>query len=287
MSSTSHLLAMRERQYIRCVRAGSFFVLGCAVAVAGLAAARQPQTRPAPRLYVLDCGTLIGRNLRTYGLPPEARDLSVACALVIDGDRSLLWETGLGDRLAGRNTPTDAGWAVKRTLRSQLAEIGIEPKAITFLAISHSHADHMGNANDYAGSTWLVQEAEREFAFKQRDVSSYRALADSRTMLLHGDRDVFGDGVATLLSTPGHTPGHQSLLVKLPHTGAILLTGDLYHYPEERAAKTFPSFELDRAQTAASRDRVEALVTETHAQVWIEHDILGYARLRKAPAFYD
>lgn len=262
-------------------------VLATTVAAGATIPARAPHL-PSPRLYVFDCGTLVGRNLRSYGLPPEARDLSVACALVVDGNRTLLWETGLGDRLAANGaTPTDAGWLVKRTLRSQLASIGVEPAAITFLAISHSHGDHMGNANDYAGVTWLVQQAERDFAFRQRDVSAYSALRDARTTLLHGDHDVFGDGVATLLSTPGHTPGHQSLLVDLPHTGTILLTGDLYHYPEERAAKTFPNGELDRAKTAASRVRMEALVQQLHAQVWIEHDLLGYAKLRKAPEFYD
>jgi glyoxylase-like metal-dependent hydrolase (beta-lactamase superfamily II) len=247
------------------------------------------QPLPVPRLYVLDCGTLAGRNLRSYGLPAEPRDMSVACALVVDGGRTLLWETGLGDRFAdGHETPRDPGWHVGRTLKSQLAAVGIDPSKITFLALSHSHADHMGNANDYAAATWLVQEEERAFAFKDgQDTSAYRALAGSRTTLLHGDHDVFGDGVATLLSTPGHTPGHQSLLVKLPKAGAILLTGDLYHYPEERAAKTFPSFEVDRAKSAASRERIEALVEQAHAQVWIEHDTLGYARLRKAPQFYE
>jgi N-acyl homoserine lactone hydrolase len=258
-------------------------------ALVGFAATRPPQPLPAPRLYVLDCGTLAGRNLRTYGLPAEQRDMSVACALIVDAGRTLLWETGLGDRFAGgRETPRDPGWRVGRTLRGQLAEIGAEPASITYLAISHMHADHTGNANDYAGSTWLVQEAEREFAFKAgQDTASYRALADSRTTVLHGDHDVFGDGVATLVSTPGHTPGHQSLLVTLPHTGAILLTGDLYHYPEERSAKTFPSFEMDRAKTAASRVLVESLVERTHAELWTEHDLLGYGRLKKAPAYYD
>jgi len=240
-------------------------------------------------MYVFDCGTLTGRNLKTYGLPDQPRDLSVACELVIDGDRSLLWETGLGDRFAaGTEKPRDPGWHVTRTLRSQLAEIGVQPSSITYLAISHSHPDHMGNANDYAAATWLVQEAERGYAFRQgADTSAYRALSGAHTTLLHGDHDVFGDGVATIIATPGHTPGHQSLLVMLPHTGAILLTGDLYHYPEERAAKTFPSFEMDRAKTEASRAAAEALVARTHAQVWIEHDILNYRKLKKAPAFYD
>jgi len=262
---------------------------GLAALTGAHATALTAQSLPTPRLYVLDCGTLAGRNLRTYGLPAEARDLSVACALLVDGNRTLLWETGLGDRFAGgRETPKDPGWRVSRTLRSQLAEMGIEPSAITYLAISHMHADHTGNANDYASATWLVQEAERDFAFRPgQDTSSYRALADARATVLHGDHDVFGDGVAMLISTPGHTPGHQSLLVKLPHAGAIVLSGDLYHYPEERAAKTFPGFERDRAKTAASRDAVDALIERLHAQLWIEHDILGYARLKKAPAYYD
>jgi len=272
---------MRKRQY----RTLAF----AALTVAGMAATGRMQSLPTPRLYVFDCGTLAGRNLRTYGLPDEARDMSVACALVIDGTRTLLWETGLGDRFAaGRETPRDPGWRVGRTLRSQLTEVGVEPAAIAYLAISHMHADHTGNANEYAGAMWLVQEAERDWAFRTgADSSSYRALADSRATILHGDHDVFGDGVATLVSTPGHTPGHQSLLVKLPRTGAILLSGDLYHYPEERTAKTMPGFELDREKTTASRAIVEAIIERTHAQLWIEHDILGYARLKKAPAYYD
>jgi N-acyl homoserine lactone hydrolase len=272
---------MKQRQYRALALAG--------LTVAGAMAIVPAQSRPTPRLYVFDCGTLAGRNLRTYGLPDEPRDMSVACALVVDGARTLLWETGLGDRYAaGGEKPRDAGWRVGRTLKSQLTDAGFEASKITFLAISHTHADHTGNANDYAGATWLVQEAEREFAFRPgADTSSYRALTDSRAVVLCGDHDVFGDGVATLIATPGHTPGHQSLLVKLPRTGAVLLSGDLYHYPEERTAKTFPSFEADRAKSAASRELVEGMLERLRAQLWIEHDILGYGRLKKAPAYYD
>lgn len=272
---------MRERQYRALTLA--------ALAVTVVAATSPAQSLPTPRLYVFDCGTLAGRNLRTYGLPDEVRDMSVACALVVDGTRMLLWETGLGDRFAGgRETPRDPGWRVGRTLERQLAEVGVDRASITYLAISHTHADHTGNANDYAGATWLVQGAEREWAFRSgADTSSYSALARSRTTLLSGDHDVFGDGVATLVSTPGHTPGHQSLLVTLPKTGAILLSGDLYHYPEERTAHTFPGFEVDRAKTAASRAAVDAILERTRGQLWIEHDILGYGRLKKAPAYYE
>jgi len=237
---------------------------GLAALTGAHATALTAQSLPTPRLYVLDCGTLAGRNLRTYGLPAEARDLSVACALLVDGNRTLLWETGLGDRFAGgRETPKDPGWRVSRTLRSQLAEIGIEPPAITYLAISHMHADHTGNANDYASATWLVQEAERDFAFGPgQDTSSYRALADARVTVLHGDHDVFGDGVAMLISTPGHTPGHQSLLVQLASGRRVVLCADAA-YTHATLARTLLSANVwDRSETLASLGRLRALGEE-------------------------
>lgn len=244
-------------------------------------------TLPVPRMYVFDCGTLRGRNLKAYGLPPEQRDLSVACELIVDPHGTLLWETGLGDEYVdGRPRPGDPGWHVDRTLVGQLAAIGVRPEDITYLAISHMHADHTGNADLFAGSIWIVQKRELDWAFGGRDTASYGALARSRKIVLNGDYDVFGDSVAEILFTPGHTPGHQSLLVRLPETGPVVLSGDLYHYPEERTFHKIPSFDFNRAETAASRARVDSLIARTGAQLWIEHDILGYAKLKKSPEYY-
>jgi glyoxylase-like metal-dependent hydrolase (beta-lactamase superfamily II) len=243
---------------------------------------------PVPRLYVLDCGRLTGRNLQTYGFPDEPRDLAVPCFLIVHARGTLLWETGLGDRFAnGNEPPRDPGWRVTAALESQLAEIGVTPSGVTFLAISHSHADHMGNADLFAGSTWLVQEAEREWAFAEgRNTDSYGELAGSRTIRLDGDHDVFGDGAVILKSTPGHTPGHQSLLVRLPQTGPLLLSGDLYHYPEQRGLDRFADFEYDEEQSAASRAAVEDLLAETGATLWIGHDIQVIDRLTTSPSYY-
>jgi len=252
---------------------------------AGLAACVTPSQRavrslPTPRIHVLDCGTLAGRNLRTYGLPAEPRDMSVPCYLIVHAAGTLLWETGLGDRFVDEPNPRDAGWIVRTTLRSQLESLGHGPRDIDYLAISHMHADHTGNANDFAGATWLVQEPELAFAFEpERDTTTYAALSRSRKIVLHGDHDVFGDSSVVILSTPGHTPGHQSLLVRLPEAGVVILSGDLYHYPEERTIGGFPSFEYDRAQSAASRARIENVLTVTRGQLWIGHDIHAYGRL--------
>jgi glyoxylase-like metal-dependent hydrolase (beta-lactamase superfamily II) len=168
--------------------------------------------------------------------------------------------------------------------------------------LSHYHYDHSANANAFAGSIWLVQKAERDLMFSGAPRPSspnspttemvnerVAALKNSKTTLLNGDHDVFGDGTVVIISTPGHTPGHQSLLVKLAKTGPVLLSGDLYHYPAERTLKDFtPLAALGvPAQEDASKAKVEALLKEKKATLWIQHDIIADAKLKKSPAYYD
>lgn len=261
-----------------------------------------PPTVKAPRLYVFDCGVLVRGEPRAYNLTAEQvggnTNFSDACFLVVHPKGTLLWDVGIIPDAqitpGGVEIQTGRGGTsnkASKTLKSQLAVIGYHPKDITYLAVSHGHADHVANANDYAGSTWLVQRAERESMFsdqarKQPVFDTYRALEHSKTTLLDGDHDVFGDGTVTLISTPGHTPGHQSLVVKLQNTGTIILTGDLYHYAAERTLKTLPNGD-NKELTAASRAKVEELLKKPGTQLWIQHDIVGNARLKKAPAFYD
>jgi N-acyl homoserine lactone hydrolase len=101
------------------------------------------------------------------------------------------------------------------------------------------------------------------------------------------DHDVFGDGTVVIKSSPGHTPGHQSLFLKLANTGNVLLSGDLYHYPEEITYKKVPNFDTDREQTAKSREVIETFVKQNQAQLWIQHDYTSGIKRKIAPAFYD
>jgi N-acyl homoserine lactone hydrolase len=267
--------------------------------MAGVAAA-QPRLAPAPvvdtvRLYVLDCGTLIYNRPESYGLTREEvadTNMSVPCFLVVHPKGILLFDTGLSDRLVGRpvyeNVRGGYGQLKLNTLRGQLADIGVTPERITYLALSHSHYDHVGNANDYAGSTWLARKAEKDFMFaaSPRDVADYAALANARTQFVSGDHDVFGDGSVILKSTPGHTPGHQSLYVKLAHAGGVVITGDLYHYPEERTLNRMPPREL-KTGTPASRAAIETFLQGSHSQLWIGHSTAFFRDARKSPAWYD
>jgi N-acyl homoserine lactone hydrolase len=169
----------------------------------------------------------------------------------------------------------------------------VQPDDITYLSMSHYHGDHVANANAFAGATWLVRKVERDRMFAdtpitRSDPANYSDLKTSKTILLDQDEwDVFGDGAVVIKSTPGHTPGHNVLFLKLAKTGPVVLSGDLYHYPEERALNRLPVADFNREQTAASRAELERFLKKTGAQLWIGHDIIANAKLKKAPAFYD
>jgi glyoxylase-like metal-dependent hydrolase (beta-lactamase superfamily II) len=206
----------------------------------------------------------------------------------------LLFDTGLTDAQVGRpiyeNKMGYEGQLKTVSLKGQLANIGVTAPMITYLAISHSHWDHVGNANDYAGSTWLARKAEYAVMFgadaNATARKGYDALAKARIEYIDGDHDVFGDGKVVLMSTPGHTPGHQSLYVKLAHTGGVVVSGDLYHYTAERTKGLMPPRE-QKLETPASRKRIEEFLARTHSQLWIGHAIDWYQNAVKAPGWYD
>jgi glyoxylase-like metal-dependent hydrolase (beta-lactamase superfamily II) len=270
-----------------------YITIAATLVMLAAATAGQKAARPM-RLYVFDCATLNDRDPANYGLTRQqvgSVNMSDPCFLIVHPRGTLLWETGLNDAVYDR--PGGGGVkhdTIAKSLKSQLAAVGYQPKDITYLAISHLHGDHSGNANDYAGSTWIAQKAERDYMFgadlpANIHPNEYAALKKSKTRLIAGDFDVFGDGSVMLILTPGHTPGHQSLLVRLPKTGPVLLTGDLFHFPGERTFHTVPV--NDKPETVASRAKIERLVKQTGAQLWIQHDIIGNAKLKKSPAYYE
>jgi glyoxylase-like metal-dependent hydrolase (beta-lactamase superfamily II) len=118
--------------------------------------------------------------------------------------------------------------------------------------------------------------------------ATFSALKNSKTKILNGeDYDVFGDGKAVIKSAPGHTPGHQVLLLKLAKDGNLLLAGDLYHFPEERTLNRFPTFEFNVPQSTASRAAVDEVLKKNNAMLWISHDLATYEKAKKSPQFYE
>lgn len=257
---------------------------------------------------MLDGGTLHVADVGRFGLKREevaTVDFSVATFLVVHPKGILLWDAGAVPDAAW--TPTGGpvtdhlvlsesqqrDLTLVAPLKTQLTEAGYSPGDVTHLALSHYHYDHTANANDFALATWLVRQNERDAMFGEKrtgtaDPSTYAALRNSKTLILESDEhDVFGDGTVLIKSAPGHTIGHQVLYVKLARTGGVLLSGDLYHYPEERTLERVPTFEFNQDQTRAARVAVEDFLKRTGAALWIQHDLAAHAKLKKAPAYYD
>ncbi|MDE0830694.1 MAG: N-acyl homoserine lactonase family protein [Vicinamibacterales bacterium] len=253
-------------------------------------------SRPV-RLYVFDCGHLRIADPGRFSLMPDevsTLELSVPCYLIEHPDGRLVWDAGLSDDLAEGSPHTQENGSVTTvttTLTAQLEELNLTPADVSYLALSHMHYDHAGNANMFAGSTWLVQRPEHEAAFGDAqgffDRRLYADLEEADTIMLDGDHDVFGDGTVVIKAAPGHTPGHQVLFVDLVETGPVVLSGDLYHFPENRLLKRVPTFNFDEARTIESMDLIEDFLMSSGARLWIEHDIAANQRLQKSPAYYE
>jgi glyoxylase-like metal-dependent hydrolase (beta-lactamase superfamily II) len=260
--------------------------------LAGLPLAAQTKPKPpaSMRLYVFNCGAIKAMSVATFGFKEgevPTRDFIVTCYLVAHPRGTLMWDVGLTPDAALK---PDSGI---KPLKAQLAEIGYSPADIDYLAMSHYHSDHTANANDFASATWIVQKAERDAMFAEQPArimatATFSALKNSRTKILTGeDYDVFGDGRAVIKSAPGHTPGHQVLLLKFAQDGNILLAGDLYHFPEEQTLNRFPTFEFNVPQSAASRAAIDEFIKKNNAIMWISHDLATYNKAKKAPQYYE
>ena len=267
------------------------------IAVAG--AQTKPPTVTFPRIYVLEAGGIKGLDPKLFNFKREELkevDFVNIAYLIVHPKGTIMFDTG---GIPDTSFKPDGGpvtegiMSATKPLKPQLAAVGYKPSDIKYLILSHYHSDHTANANDFAGATWVVQKAERDFMFADKpqgiiQPAQYSALKNAKTTVLNNeDLDVFGDGSVVLMSTPGHTPGHQVLFVKLPKRGPVVLAGDLYHYPEERTTGRVPTFEFNADQSRASRQKIEAFVKQNKAELWIEHDMATAARLSKAPAFVE
>lgn len=272
-------------------------LLACAAAAAllGLAgpAAAAPKAPKTVELYAMDCGRLTMANADGFaddgsykGVPAK---MVVPCYLIRHPKGDLIWDTGL-PQAGAPQPPKEDGAATTRRLTDQLKDLGLEPKDIEYLSVSHSHFDHIGNGGLFAGSTWIVDPDEKAYAFSpvarnaKANFAAYSALETSKTLLIEQPTyDVFGDRSVVIYQAPGHTPGHTVLLVRLKGAGPVLLTGDLWHIAASRPNRRVPRFNTDKAQTLKSMDLVEQLARDTGARVVLEHVPEDFDALPKFP----
>jgi N-acyl homoserine lactone hydrolase len=259
----------------------------------------------ADKLYRLDCGRSLA-NDESVWTPGKnvgrSIEFSSTCWLIKHGSEWILWDTGVPE--ATFNDPK--GWStlpklivyrLDKTITGQLAQLGLKTSDIAYVAISHTHGDHIGNVSMFPSSKVVMQKAEYSWIQSadgpNDNVNQLKALArkllgrPEHLQLLDGDRDLFGDGSVTLISTPGHTPGSQSLLVHLKNSGFIILSGDVVHIEENFEKNIVPSLNTDKAASIDSMERIRRMMAKYQANLFINHDKAQTDTLKMLPAFYD
>jgi glyoxylase-like metal-dependent hydrolase (beta-lactamase superfamily II) len=255
-----------------------------AAAIASIASAQQPAVEVT--LARLDCGTGVNDQRRfsdTFAYSQPQVPFTYSCYVVRHGDDVMVWDTGY--------LPGSHPNAPKVSLLEQLATMKIRAEQVKFVGISHFHPDHTGQLVSLPNATLLI--GEREWAAITAPKPMTGANVAGFTHWISGggkletqaaDKDVFGDGTVVILRTPGHTPGHQALLVRLKEKGAVLLSGDAAHFHENYRDNGVPGFNYDRAETLASLDRLKQIEKNLKATVIIQHDPRDIDKLPAFPA---
>ena len=261
---------------------------------ASFTAPSHAQSRPGlERLYILNCGEGVAGDISRWSPGVnEGKSMEFVdnCYLIKHAQGWMLWDTGVADAIAAMpdgQKPADPRatlWRRPKTLAGQLEQLGIKPSDIKYVSVSHSHPDHIGNVEMFPQALLLVQKAEYEWPGTN---NASRFKPEHPVTKVEGDKDVFGDGSVTILSTPGHTPGHQSLVVKLPKTGAVLLSGDAVHFQSNWDNRRVPAINTGQEQTRASMQRMAEILAREKATLWINHDKAQRDTLKMAPEYYE
>ncbi|MCQ1571466.1 N-acyl homoserine lactonase family protein [Neorhizobium galegae] len=274
--------------------------LGASILAAGvglLALSGSAQAAADLELWRLDCGSVVVKDLSsfsdTFAYKGESRTLTDSCYVIRHGADYLLWDTGLPAALIGKAPDLSQPLAPSLSvdIPTQLAKIGIKSDQIGIVGISHNHFDHMGQASTFPKATLMIGAGDWESLHENPlPFGVMPALVqpwmDGKAKLdpVSGDRDVFGDGSVTMLAMPGHTKGETALLVKLPQSGPVLLSGDVVHFEEQIGNNGVPPFNIDRAESLASMERMNRIAKQLNAKLVVQHDANDIGKLPAFPA---
>jgi N-acyl homoserine lactone hydrolase len=243
----------------------------CAAVIAGAA-----QAAPDVSVKRIECGTpqppvpVNPRFSDTFSYGDLKLQFVYSCYLIKHDDQYLLWDTG--------HAMTTPKVAPKVSIVDQLAQANVKPEQINFVGISHYHADHTGQVGSFPKATLLIGKGDWDAITAPKPAEGVNFKPFENWISGGGtvepvplDKDVFGDGSVMMLYTPGHTPGHHSLLVKAS-SGNFIITGDAVHFRENYETDGVPSFNYDRAKTVASIERLKKIAANLNATVVIQHD---------------
>ncbi len=218
--------------------------------------------------------------------------IPITCYLIRAGIATILFDTGISPRaVAGlqRSDPL-AQFGEDDLLVHRLDALGLEPKDVDMVVLSHLHFDHAGGADIFSSSELIVQKDEYSYAHYPAQFFAsfyYRKNFDLpryRWRLLDGDTEL-APGV-TVLRSEGHTPGHQSLLIELPETGPVILAGDCCYWQRSIDEEIPPGVVWDPTRAMHSIKRLKTIARLTGGRIFPSHDPAFWARAKKGPDAY-
>ena len=246
-------------------------------------------TTSLARLYILDFGLFqVHENNRIIGIPGYLIQTNSGDNILVDSGFPAWYaddpiKAGLADGLES------FGHCLKLTEENlpaaQLAKVGLKPEDITHFILTHSDIDHVGGLHDFPGAEHIIHADEYAFD-KPRYFGEARPLEWPETpepKLISEDTELLPG--LKLLSTPGHAPGHLSLLLRLPETGPVLLTADAISRPEEVETGVYGGA-WDEGKAKESSERLMGIAEAAGAWVVYGHDPEHWKRLKKVPEFY-
>jgi len=266
------------------------------------------------KLYVLNSGSLkLGKGiLQNFGPMEPKIEVPVGMFLVKHPKGNVLFDTGNNDKLITDKSywgdyakSFDPMMTPEVSIESQLGKVGLKPDDIKYVVFSHMHLDHGGNVGKFPNSTLVIQDDEIHFAFFpdapfagsfiQGDVDALRSglgetSPNAMTMLrLAGDMDLFRDGSVVVKRMVGHTKGSQMLVVRLPKTGPIILTGDAVYFRENALKNIPPNLVLayDPAGIMRGYEFVRYMMASEGADFFTAHDPDAFKTMKHAPDFYE
>lgn len=252
------------------------------------------------RLFPLNAGIAVAPDKSMY-TPGSDKDVPVALScnayLIERAGEWILWDTGIQDNLyfkpGGKVVAHNIRGIVVRPIATQLHELGLQPEDIKTVILSHGHFDHTGNCGLFPHAKFFLQQIEHQVMFgpdykKYGYVPAlYDVLKSGKVELLSGDTDLFADGSMRIFSTPGHTPGHCSLLVNLRKSGMIMLSADVAHFRSNFDQRLVPTINSDQLQSKESMEKLDTICKQQNAQLWLNHDIRQQATIQHAPAWFE
>ena len=237
----------------------------------------------------IDCGTgatptdVNQRFSDTFAYKDLKLTFTYSCYLIKHGNDYMVWDTGF--------TPGTSPNAPKVGIVDRLKELNVTPDQVKFVGISHFHGDHTGQLAPFTNATLLIGKGDWDGVtatppMQGANAAGFKSWVDEKRKVepLTSDKDVFGNGSVVILRTPGHTPGHSVLLVRLKDMGPVVLSGDLVHFRENWEGSGVPWFNISRADSVASIERVKQLVANLKATFIIQHDMRDITKLPAFPA---